>query len=82
MACSDLCLTTDCEVLRAGYLPGMLVPNIRFFQTMSLLYTLLVVAWVVSYAKHTRTASLVHPCATAAIVSGLLNVALWWAWQC
>ena len=66
----------------AGYLPGNLVPNIRFFAGMALLYLSLVGAWIGDYNAYWSSASMVQHCATAAIGLGLAEVSLWCARQC
>ena len=61
----------------AGYLPGMMLPHIKFFGVMSLTYLMVGVAWAALYAKHWKEVFALQHCITAVIALGMMEMSTW-----
>ena len=61
----------------AGYLPGMMLPHIKFFGGMSLLYILLGVAWAGLYARYWKEVFTLQHCISAVLALGMMEMSTW-----
>lgn len=73
-----LLLSTSC--LCAGYLPGMMLPHIKFFGAMSLLYIALGVAWAGLYARYWTEVFTLQHCISAVLALGMMEMSTWCAY--
>eukprot|EP00891_Asterochloris_glomerata_P000521 jgi/Astpho2/521/Aster-03556 len=60
-----------------GYLPGMMLPHIRFFLGAWLLYSALTVPWLGAYLRHYGDLLVLQHCITAAVIMGWLEMGAW-----
>ncbi len=63
----------------AGYLPGMMLPHIKFFGAMSLLYIALGVAWAGAYARFWTEVFTLQHCISAVLALGMMEMSTWCA---
>ena len=61
----------------AGYLPGMMLPHIKFFGGMSLLYLALGVAWAGLYARYWKEVFTLQHCISAVLALGMMEMSTW-----
>ena len=61
----------------AGYLPGMMLPHIKFFGAMSLLYIALGVAWAGLYARYWKEVFTLQHCISAVLALGMMEMSTW-----
>jgi hypothetical protein len=61
----------------AGYLPGMMLPHIKFFAAMSLLYISLGVAWAGGYARHWKEVFTLQHAISAIVALGMMEMSTW-----
>ena len=55
----------------------MMLPNIKFFATMSLVYISLGVLWAGSYARYWKDVATLQHCATAVVALGMMEMSTW-----
>ena len=63
----------------SGYLPGMMLPHIKFFGAMSLLYITLGVAWAGLYARHWKEVFTLQHCISAVVALSMMEMSTWCA---
>ncbi len=63
----------------AGYLPGMMLPHIKFFGAMSLLYIALGVVWAGLYARYWTEVFTLQHCISAVLALGMMEMSTWYA---
>lgn len=61
----------------AGYLPGMMLPHIKFFGAMSLLHIALGVAWAGLYARYWKEVFTLQHCISAVLALGMMEMSTW-----
>ncbi|KAK9909695.1 hypothetical protein WJX75_006282 [Coccomyxa subellipsoidea] len=61
-----------------GYLPGMMLPHIKFFGGMSLLYIALGVAWAGLYARYWTEVFTLQHCISAVLALGMMEMSTWY----
>ena len=61
----------------AGYLPGMMLPHIKFFGGMSLLYIVLGVVWAGLYARYWKEVFTLQHCISAVLALGMMEMSTW-----
>ena len=83
--CRDKCCTEAARVADSGaprcatgYLPGMMLPHIKFFAAMSLLYITLGVAWAGAYARHWKEVFTLQHAISAIVALGMMEMSTWW----
>lgn len=61
----------------AGYLPGMMYPNIKFFGFMSVSYIFLGVLWAALYGRHWKEVFMLQHCITSIVALGMMEMSTW-----
>ncbi len=66
------------ERARAGYLPGMMQPHIKFFGIMSLTYLMLGIVWAALYAQHWKEVVGLQHFITGVVALGMMEMSTWY----